>query len=66
MYFKIYLDDQTAKQLQQEIQKSDLSRNAIIKQAIDSWLSNREKQWPDEVLNYQGDKQFPAFESYRE
>ena len=66
MYFTIYLDDETEKQLQQEMQNSDLSRNAIIKLAIVSWLSNREKQWPDEVLNYQGDKQFPAFENYRE
>ena len=22
-------------------------------------------QWPDDILNYQGDPDFPAFESYR-
>jgi hypothetical protein len=23
-------------------------------------------QWPTEILNYQGDRDFPAFESYRD
>lgn len=66
MNFNIYLDDETAKQLQQETTKSKLSRNAIIRQAITSWLNNKHKQWPEEVLNYEGDDQFPAFESHRE
>ena len=65
MNFNIYLDDKTAKQLEQETQKSQLSRNAIIRQAITSWLNKKNKSWPDEILNYQGDENFPAFESYR-
>ena len=66
MNFNIYLDDETAKQLKLETQRSNLSRNAIIRQAIESWLSNKQQQWPDEILNYQGDERFPAFESYRD
>jgi len=66
MNFNIYLDDETAKLLQLETKKSNLSRNAIIRQAIESWLSNKKREWPEEILNYQGDEQFPAFESYRE
>jgi len=66
MNFNIYLDDETARQLQQETEKNHLSRNAIIREAITSWLNNKHKQWPKEILNYQGDEDFPAFESYRE
>jgi len=66
MNFNIYLDDETARQLQQETQNSHLSRNAIIREAINSWLNSKHKQWPEEILNYQGEKDFPAFESYRE
>jgi len=66
MNFNIYLDDETARQLQQETEKNHLSRNAIIREAITSWLNNKHKQWPEEILNYQGDEDFPAFESYRE
>ena len=66
MNFNIYLDDETAKLLQLETKKSNLSRNAIIRQAIESWLSNKKREWPEEILNYQGDEQFPAFEGYRE
>ena len=66
MNFNIYLDDETARLLQQETEKNHLSRNAIIREAITSWLNNKHKQWPEEILNYQGDEKFPAFESYRE
>ena len=66
MNFNIYLDDETANLLQQETQESHLSRNAIIRQAITSWLTHKHKQWPEEILNYQGDEDFPAFETYRE
>ena len=66
MNFNIYLDDETARLLQQETEKNHLSRNAIIREAITSWLNNKHKQWPEEILNYQGDEDFPAFESYRD
>ena len=66
MNFNIYLDDEMARQLQKETQISHLSRNAIIREAINSWLNNKKKQWPEEILNYQGDADFSSFERYRE
>lgn len=65
MHFNIYLDDQTAEQLQNETDKSQLSRNAIIRQAIKNWLNRKKSTWPEEVLNYAGEHDFTSFESHR-
>ncbi len=65
MHFNIYLDNQTAKQLQDETEKSPLSRNAIIRQAITIWLNRKKVTWPEEVLNYTGEHGFTSFESHR-
>ena len=66
MYLNIYLDDQTAKRLQEETEKSQLSCNAIIRKAITNWLDQNNTSWPEEIVNYQGEPGFPSFESYRE
>jgi predicted transcriptional regulator len=65
MHFNIYLDDDTAGRLQQEAQKSPLSRNAIIRQAIREWLENRTPQWSEAILTFEGDSDFQKFEQYR-
>lgn len=65
MHYNIYLDDKIAKQLQHETKISQLSRNAIIRKAIKNWLENNKNHWSKEILDYQADQEFPAFESYR-
>ncbi len=66
MHFNIYLDNETALQLQQATETSNISRNAIIRQAISSWLKhNHKKQWPEQIINFTGIVDFPAFESHR-
>lgn len=66
MHFNIYLDKETAKSLNQEAEQSHLSRNAIIREAIKSWLNDKEAKWPEEVINFSGDDTMPPFESYRD
>lgn len=67
MNFNIYLDDKTAKQLQEATEASDESRNAIIRRAIRFWLNKHQAtQWPDEINNFEGVDDFPAFEQSRE
>ncbi len=46
---------------------SNESRNAIIRKAITFWLSYSNKnKWSDEILNFQGVEDFPAFENNRD
>lgn len=67
MNFNIYIDDQLGERLTEVAKASKQSRNALIREAISAWLSVNEKsQWPDEVMQFQGVRDFPAFESYRD
>ncbi len=67
MNFNVYLDDDTAKRLQEATELSNESRNAIIRKAITFWLSYSNKnRWSDDVLTFQGVDSFPPFESYRD
>jgi predicted transcriptional regulator len=66
MHFNIYLDKETAERLNHETEQSQLSRNAIIREAIKTWINNKTTQWPEAIMAYEGDAKLPAFESYRD
>ncbi len=67
MNFNIYLDDELGKRLILATESNHRSRNALIREAVDLWLTTHERaQWPKEVLEFEGDIAFPAFESYRD
>lgn len=67
MNFNIYLDDQLGDRLTEVAKASKQSRNALIREAISVWLKVNEKShWPDEIMQFEGIKDFPAFESHRE
>lgn len=66
MHFNIYIDNQIGAQLTQIAKRSDKSRNAIIREAINEWVQHHLKpEWPEEILNFKGVKDFPPLESYR-
>jgi len=66
MNFNIYLDDETGKQLNQVAKREGESRNALVRQAVNEWLSRHGKsQWPDEVLAFKGVADMPPFEARR-
>lgn len=66
MHFNIYIDDDLSERLTQATADSPKSRNALIREAIDLWLTTHEKtRWPESVLQFKGLKDFPAFESLR-
>jgi hypothetical protein len=67
MHFNLYIDDQTGAELNSMAQQSGESRNAIIRHAIEAWITRHSQpQWPDSVLQFKGIADLPAFESYRE
>ena len=66
MNFSIHLSDTLAKHLQQIAQETGRSRNALIQEAVESWLASREqRRWPQEVLDFEGVPDAVPFEQSR-
>jgi len=66
MHFNIYLDKDTANRLREATENSHETRNATIRKAINYWLDKSQvKQWPNEIINFNGIDDMPAFESSR-
>ncbi len=66
MHFNIYLDDETGKQLTEAARQAGENRNAVIRRAVQEWLTRRGKpQWPQAVLAFAGEPDMPAFEAGR-
>jgi predicted transcriptional regulator len=67
MNFSIYIDDQLGQRLNEVAKASNQSRNALITEAISVWLKVNEKShWPDEIIQFEGVKDVPSFESHRD
>lgn len=66
MHFNLYIDDETGTELNNIVQRSGESRNAIIRHAIKAWITHHNQpQWPDNILQFEGLADFSSFESYR-
>lgn len=66
MHFNIYLDDETARRLKEVTENSNESRNATIRKAINFWLDQaKAKKWPNEIIEFKGLPDMPAFEKTR-
>lgn len=67
MNIGLYLEQPLAMQIQQYANKIGSTRNALIREAIKSWLETHDApQWPKSVLNFKGISDFPSFEKERE
>jgi ribbon-helix-helix CopG family protein len=68
MNFDLYLDDQTAKELDRTAKKLGETRSGLIRKALREWLDKKtlgSPGWPSLVLEWQGVPDMPPFESYR-
>ena len=65
MNFNLYLDRDAADRLARVSKRRKTPRNALIRQAVDEWLDREGSQWSQELLEYAGDPNIVAFESYR-
>lgn len=66
MNFNVYVDDDTAKELQKLARRKGTSRNMVVREAIAAYLTKNSAQWPAIVLAFEGDPGMPPFESYRD
>jgi hypothetical protein len=67
--FNLYLDAQTAKELDKTAKKLGETRSGLIRKALREWLDKKvlgSPAWPLVVLEWQGDPEMPPFESYRD
>ncbi len=66
MNFNVYIEDKLGKKLQQVCQVTGKKRNAVIREALESWLSQQQLlTWSKLIDNFEGDKKIVPFESYR-
>lgn len=68
MNFNLYLDDQTAKELDQAAKKLGETRSGLIRKALREWLDKNtfgSPGWPSLILEWRVVADMPPFESYR-
>lgn len=66
MNVNIYLEEKLYRRLSVYSKETHLSRNLIIRSALDQWLRNHEKtKWPEHFFKFEGDLDFPSPESLR-
>ncbi len=66
MNVNIYLEENLYKRLSGYSKKTHLTRNMIIRRAIDEWLKNHEKkEWPEHFFDFEGDPNFPTEKELR-
>jgi predicted transcriptional regulator len=63
--FNLYLDRLAAERLARLAKSKKQPRNALIRQAVQDWLTRQAQQWPTVLLEYSGDGRVAPFESHR-
>jgi hypothetical protein len=69
MQLTIDLPQDLEQDLIRQASQSNIPLQTLVLQALRQLVKPKTDpiaQWPDEILNYQGDPDFPAFESYRD
>jgi hypothetical protein len=69
MQLTIDLPSDLEQDLIQQAAQSNIPLQTLVLQALRQLVQPQTAtiaQWPAEILNYQGDPDFPAFESYRD
>jgi len=66
MNVNIYLEENLYKRLSSYSAETHMSRNLIIRSALDQWLRNHEKTvWPAHFFEFEGDPDFPGAQEIR-
>jgi ribbon-helix-helix CopG family protein len=66
MTFSVHVDDKLFRQIDLAAKEGGKTRNALIRQALQEWLSqHKPAAWPAKVLSFTGVKGAPRFERAR-
>jgi gamma-glutamyl:cysteine ligase YbdK (ATP-grasp superfamily) len=64
--FNVYVDDATGERIAALAKQRRTTRNAIVREALEHWLGTHGRRtWPKRVLSFEGQPDFPAFETHR-
>lgn len=69
MNFNLYLDDKTARELDQTAKSLGESRSGLIRKAVREWLDKKafgSPGWPVQILEWQGAPDLAPFEFHRD
>ncbi|HEX4159504.1 MAG TPA: ribbon-helix-helix domain-containing protein [Rhizomicrobium sp.] len=69
MNFNLYLDDQTAGEVDRTAKKLGETRSGLIRKALREWLDKKTlgcPAWPPQILEWTGAPEAPPFESFRD
>jgi hypothetical protein len=69
MNFNLYLDDETARELDRTAKTLGETRSGLIRKALREWLDKKalgNPGWPRLILEWQGAPETPPFELYRD
>ena len=67
MNINIYLEDQLGQDLAKCAQSTGQSRNSIVRDALKQWIqSYHNHQWSDDIMQFNGIRDFLTFESHRD
>lgn len=69
MNFNLYLNDRTAKELDNTAKELGDTRSGLIRKAVREWLDKKalgNPAWPRSILEWKGVPEMPPFESFRD
>jgi hypothetical protein len=64
--FNLYLDRTCAVRLERVARRTGRPRNALVREAVRTWLDRNAAAWPKEVLAFSGDPSLIPFEAHRD
>lgn len=67
MNLSVYLTEKIINRISTIAQKQNISKNAIVKEAIEEWLDHHHTctGWPENFFDFKEVKEAPDFSSYR-
>ena len=65
MHFNVYVDDQLGHQLTETATAQGVTRNRLIRIVLKQYIDQHNQDWPQSILDFKGDPDFPAFETSR-
>lgn len=66
MGFSVHLEEDLLKRLDRIARQTSRRRNALIREAVASYLERQERRaWPDVVMEFKGESDAPRFEATR-
>ncbi len=65
MHFNIYVDQLLGQRLTECAVERGVTRNRLIREALQCFVSENKQGWPAQILDFEGVPDFPAFELNR-